>query len=75
LSFGDGSLQLHLAIAEVFRRDMAEYVRGHHAHRPSPEDLLGERAGGIAEDNLFLVFLDDEKVALNGGFSTDSSRF
>jgi hypothetical protein len=40
-------------------------------HRPSPDDLLGERAGGISEDNLFLVFLDDEEVAVNATLQID----
>jgi hypothetical protein len=65
MALRDGLFEDDLGIAEVIGGDAAEDVGGHHAHRGSADDLLGERAGPVAEDDLVVILLDDEEVALD----------
>src|SRR5581483_11540285 len=62
---GDRFAQFNLAVPEVVGGDVAENVRGHHAHRRPPEHLFGKRASPVAEHDLVLALVDDKEITLD----------
>lgn len=71
IPLGNRLLQLDLGIAQVVGGDVAEDIRGHHAHRGPSQHLVAERAGTIAEHDPVGILLDHPEVALDPPLEID----
>ena len=67
----DSFAEFDLCEAQVFRRDGAEDIRDHHAHRRTTQHLFAEGAAAIAEHDFIRGRLDDKEVAPDAAFEID----
>src|ERR1700722_3671844 len=74
IALGYGLVQHDLGVAQIFRRDVTKNIGSHHAHRRSADHLLGKGTEPVAENDLFVIFLDDVKIALDASLQIDQHR-